>query len=686
LPEQFLIRSAMDFSFRQIHLDFHTSEHIPDIGIEFDAGEFVSTLQSAAVESVTLFAKCHHGWSYYPTSLGTPHPHLARPDLLGEMIAACREAGLGVSLYLTVQWDELTAREHPEWRVVRAQSPGEGHAEWHQLSPGWHPLSLANKALVKRIEAQALELVDRFAPDGLFFDILLTYDDVSQAALERMRRLGLDPNQQADRLRSEQGAILEFTQRIRSAVHARDDRVRLFHNSGHIAKNERERWEPFTHFELESLPTGGWGYDHFPVSAAYVAQLGKPYLGMTGKFHTTWGEFGGYKRAVALEYECALMVAMGARCSIGDQLHPTGRIDADTYRLIAPAYARIEKLEPYLRDAQTVPDIALYSAEGHHRSREHERSDNGAARILFELHRPFAVIDEGSDFSAYKLIILPDTIQLSDTLARRFEAFLGTGGALLLSGSSGLTPEGDRFALPFAATPHGQREYCPDYLAVADGLDPDLVASPFVMYQKAHDIRSEGATVLGRIHDPYFNRTWEHFCSHQHTPPRPEPSEQGAGILQDGRIITFAHPIFRLYHAIGQPLYKYAVRGALRRLLPAPRIETNLPSGARLNLLRQDGERRWLLHLLYAPLQRRGNEVQTWQGKEAIEIIEESLPLHDIACSIALEAAPRRIFLAPDGPELPFEFAEGRAEFTVPRLELHALVVIEDATPASDQE
>jgi len=42
---------------------------------------------------------------------------------------------------------------------------------------------------------------------------------------------------------------------------------------------------------------------------------------MTGKFHTMWGEFGGYKHPNALSYECSLMLAYCAGCSIGDQLH-----------------------------------------------------------------------------------------------------------------------------------------------------------------------------------------------------------------------------------------------------------------------------------------------------------------------------------------------------------------------------
>ncbi len=55
----------MDLPFRQIHLDFHTSEMIPDIGAEFDPDEFGDTLVRAHVNSITCFARCHHGWNYY---------------------------------------------------------------------------------------------------------------------------------------------------------------------------------------------------------------------------------------------------------------------------------------------------------------------------------------------------------------------------------------------------------------------------------------------------------------------------------------------------------------------------------------------------------------------------------------------------------------------------------------------
>ena len=81
--------------FRQIHLDFHTSELIPDVGIDFDPDEFADTLVRAHVNSITCFARCHHGWIYYDTALNPErrHPHLNR-DLLREQIEACHARGI----------------------------------------------------------------------------------------------------------------------------------------------------------------------------------------------------------------------------------------------------------------------------------------------------------------------------------------------------------------------------------------------------------------------------------------------------------------------------------------------------------------------------------------------------------------------------------------------------------------
>ena len=58
---------------RQVHLDFHTSPSIPGVGAKFDKKQFQAALIEGNVNSITVFAKCHHGMYYYPTKIGTMH-------------------------------------------------------------------------------------------------------------------------------------------------------------------------------------------------------------------------------------------------------------------------------------------------------------------------------------------------------------------------------------------------------------------------------------------------------------------------------------------------------------------------------------------------------------------------------------------------------------------------------------
>ena len=103
---------------RQVHLDFHTSPFIPDVAADFDPDLFAETFAAAKVQSVTIFAKCHHGMCYYPTKVGVRHPTLRRPDLLGDMIEALHRRGIRAPIYTTVAWEEDVAARFPQWRQI----------------------------------------------------------------------------------------------------------------------------------------------------------------------------------------------------------------------------------------------------------------------------------------------------------------------------------------------------------------------------------------------------------------------------------------------------------------------------------------------------------------------------------------------------------------------------------------
>jgi len=662
----------MELNFRQIHLDFHTSEAIPGIGAAFDANEFADTLAAASVNSVTCFSRGHHGWLYHDTTQFPErrHPHLTC-NLLAEQIAACHARGIRVPIYITVRWDHFTARQHPEWLVVDEHGTFVGTKPY---DAGFYRQLCLNSPYVDFLEAQTLEVCHTLPTDGLFFDIVFPTPCSCENCKRDMIAARMDPSDADQRKTFADQVLLRFEERISAAVRGAQPDATIFYNGGHVGPYHRGILHNYTHLELESLPSGGWGYMHFPVAQRFARTLGVPTMGMTGKFHTSWGDFSSFKNQPALEFECFSMIAMGAQCSVGDQLHPSGKIDAETYKLIGSVYGQIAQVEPWCRDTEPVADIGVFTPEefmggGHGAMRP---AIIGATRILQELRQQFDIIDSKADLSRYKLLLLPDEIPTDDKFAEALEQFVAQGGALIASYQSGLNagsgtnpPTGFNLGA-LGIDDLGEAPYSPDFI-VADKLGGARPQAGQVMYNQGRQVApGEGTEVLATMLQPYFNRTWEHFCSHRHTPAEGPAAYPGA--TRRGNCIYFMHPLFGTHEAKAPLWCKELVRGALAMLLPEPALRVEGPSTLQASLNVQPEHRRQIVHLLHYIPERRGRE---------FDIIEDVIPLYNVRVSVRVDArVPTRVTLEPQGQALEFEQQNGRVEFTVPELVGHQIIAI----------
>ena len=654
-------------NFRQIHLDFHTSEKIPGIGSAFSKEQFQRALKLGHVNSVTVFSKCHHGWAYHPSEANEQHPNLSF-DLLGAEIEAAHEIGVRTPVYLSAGLDEKMARRHPEW----LRRPKNDAIGWE--NPGYHEFCM-NSPYLDYLIPQIEEVVQNYDCDGIFLDIVGVRTCFCQNCVKTLLDEGKDPYDDNNARELGEWVYANYCRRVREAV----DRIKpgfpVFHNSGHIRRGRRDLADVDSHLELESLPTGGWGYDHFPLSAAYSRTLGKQVLGMTGKFHTTWGEFGGFKHPNALRYEEALCTAFGAKCSVGDQLHPDGRMDEATYALIGAAYAEVEEREPWLDNADSVADIALLSEEAvsnyygssaitHSRG---ANADAGAVRVMLEGKYLFDVIDTDEPLDKYKLVILPDRVRLDGRLAEKFRAYCAAGGKVLCTGESGLNAENDEFALGIGAVSARPAAFRPVYFRPAFDLGV-LGNSAFVVYSQAFDVEpAADATVPILRENPYFNRTTFAFSSHQHTPNDKSAEFPAATVGPDGAYISAE--LFTEYAEKGSLIAKLMLVHMIDLLLGEKKtLRTDLPAQGVVTLMDQREEGRLVNHLLYASPVRRGN---------GIEVIEDIIPLYDVHVSIRMPFEPERVYLAPEMEELPFLYQNGELSYTVPKIDCRAMAVIE---------
>jgi hypothetical protein len=670
---------------RQIHLDFHNSSHVQDIGSEFIGTEFAGTLSDASVQSVNVFAKCHHGFAYYPTKVGTTHPGLTR-DLLGEQIAALHDKGIQAPVYVSIMWDDLAAERHPEWVVHDEEGRPITRMPFDHGSPlhgqrGWSTLDLASE-YAHHVQSMVAELCSSYPVDGFWFDIVWPEPNYSPTGLRRARNKGvLDLTNQDEMRRLAREEMLGFMTSMSGLVRELVPSATMTYN-GSIDAAAADLAPHSTQLEIESLPTSGqWGYLHYPTNVRYIRTLGLPTVGMTGRFHRSWSDFGGLKTPTQLKFEAGTILSGGSAISVGDQLHPSGRLDQAVYDTIATAYNHVADLEPWLADAEPRADIAVLSrpvpgTRGVHMTHDMSTEVKGATQLLLERHHQFDIVDpDRADLSAYRLVIVPDDIVGGAGLGSALETARLQGTSILLSCRGGWDVEtGDHGSLLSPAAVGDACSTTPSYVSVgsAGRAFPELDCSyPYALYDGALILslrqESEG---LGSMRPALFDRQWDHFTGHAHAPVG--LGEEGPWAAVRDNVAVSAFPVFAAYARHDYWVYKAMAGMLIDRLLPSPSLELQGPSWIEAGLLQQPatapGSTRWVVHLTaYTP--RRGT---------AVARVDDGATIAGLTLTLRPPTTPRRGYLAPDGPDLMLRIdGSGAVHMDLPPIPTHAVIVLE---------
>lgn len=651
---------------RQVHLDFHTAPWIDGVGEKFDKTQFQKALQLGRINSMTVFAKCHHGYCYYPTQVGTPHPGMAAGrDFTREMMEACHEIGVRAPLYLPIEWSALDAQAHPEW-IMRDENgclrdknldvtqPPEAprpECSWFRLCSGGgyreHLFALTEE-ICRRYECL----------DGLFFDITLLgeacYCDDCRAG---MKRQGLDVSNPEDAKAYYQQQKKITMEGLVAILKRHHPQATIFFNSGG-ADILKPQWHHLsTHYEMEDLPTVWGGYDKLPLRARYFGSTGKEFLGMTGKFHRGWGEFGGYKTPEALTFECASMLSNGVGISIGDQLHPSGAVDMATYENIGKAYAYVEQVEQYCFGNRETARLGVMVSWN-------KDVNDGMTRLLLDCHADFDVVRQSEDLSRFDTVILPDRLRIGEDFREALDAFLANGGKLLLLGGSGLRPDREEFAINIPFTYEGKSEYDMDYFQLIHPV-PDILSSPILCYTAAHRVSGEGV-VHANVREPYFSRTYGKYCSHYNTPYREETAAYPAAVQKDN-ILYVAHELAWLYGQYGAEYHRRYFRFLLEQLYRAECVRVELPTQGRIHLVENSEKKRYILHLLYGPPIQRGH----------VSVVEDFPVLYQIPVKLRVPRMPSRAACVPQGQIIPLKQEGDWITFRVPELKGHQIIQLE---------
>ena len=664
--------------YRQVHLDFHTSEYCTNVGSAFDADAFAKTLQAARVNSINLFAKCHHGYSYYPTKVGTTHPHL-KFDLLGAQIEALHKRDILCPIYYSILWDELAGRQHPEWIIVNKEGT---LASRRPLSDAWGWTTLdVSSGYLEYVLAQVEELIALYPVDGFWFDICFPMPNYSPWGKAQMLASGVNPESDAEAWEFARRKQETFFATVTTFIHDRRPDATIFYN-GTMHRDMRRVQHFMTHLEVESLPTTGqWGYLHYPIMGRQARTYGKDFLGMNGRFHMSWGDFGGLKTRDQLDYECGTIVAAGGKICVGDQLNPNGVLDPAVYRLIGQSFARIEALEPWLQDATPAAELCILSTReaGSHDTdnAKHSPDAEGAAQMLIELGYQFDIVDEAADLGHYAAVLVPDGTALDDALLQRLRDYLVAGGRLVLSGAATLDPVTGAFQLEtipadyVGPAPTRPSYIRPDSQMIARGTSELADDYDYAFYGQAHVVRPHaGATTYGELRRALFNRNWDHFMGHQHAPVG--DSLHAPLAVQLGHVLYFAAPLFSGYCAYDYWAYRAMAESILTGFLPPRLLEPQTPGWVEFSLHRQAaGEARptrEIVHVVcYHPR----------RTQQPIVHVDQSALTAGLSFRLRSGRQPSRVYLAPNKELVDFVYEAGHVTVALPPIGIHTVVVVE---------
>ncbi len=384
---------------------------------------------------------------------------------------------------------------------------------------------------------------------------------------------------------------------------------------------------------------------------------------------------------------------------------------------IRHALAEVKKRKPWLTHKQPEPWAAIVMSDntrtfyGRSSGQVEERylaNVFGSFRAALEEHLPFTLINDWNldpkqlaDLQRYQVVVLPNTACLDERQADAIRRFVEKGGGLVASLDTSLcdeygTPRNtpvladvlgvERKGVAAAPTPGQEidenfaRTLPPEYWARRKGVwnfQRLPVLESFLDTPKLNVLLgNEPVTFKGPV-VRVTPRAGTQILATVQAKDDPKSETLPAVVTSrfgTGKVVYLAAGLDAAHYSPSYPYHRVVLAEAIRWAASSPPpVEVIAPMCVQATTVRQKkaGER-LVVHLF--------NDINTTAGHghpaEEVPLREEVLPIHDIRVRFRGYEITRA-HLEPDGKALPLTKVGDQLEVSVPKLEVHALVVAE---------
>ncbi|MFH1068938.1 MAG: alpha-amylase family protein [Candidatus Glassbacteria bacterium] len=636
-------------SFIGIHFDFHAGYDCTEVGRDVNREMVEKIIDQVHPDYVQCDCKGHPGLSSYPTKVGYPAPGFVR-DPLRIWREVTAERGVALYMHYSGVWDAEAVKHHPGWALVDANGRTDP-----QAASVFGPY--ADSLLIPQVR----ELIDVYGVDGIWIDgdCWAVAHDYSDRALELFRKeTGITsiPRQPGDPY------YLEYTEFCRQGFR---DYLKHYVSEIHRYKPDFQVASNWAYSSMMPEPveaevdfiSGDYSLRNSVNTARFegrgMVHQGKAWDLMAWAFTVPDTEYS-TKSVPQLEQEAAIVISLGGGFQAYFPQKRDGSVRLWQMELMGRVAQFCRERREFCHGAQPVPQVGLlFSRANFYRNSERLFSHRGpeVARVrgilqcLLDSQNPVEVVEEhqmAGRLDEYPLIIVPESNYLEPEFRDSLLAYVARGGRLLAvgPGSAALFEKELRVRLAGAAVKRW------------NGLDQSgWLAGLLSFYQDVE--LGEGATAFGRI-----------YSDNDYLGPY-----RVAGSIADygkGRIAATYLDFGQAYLEAATAVARDYLNALVRELFPEPLVEVKGSRYVDVVVNRIGGKLAVNLVNTAGP-----------HADEKVHVFDEVPPVGPLEVAVRCSARPRRVRLEPEGRDLQFSFAEGIARITLPKLEIHEIIMIE---------
>ena len=700
---------------RSFHMDLYISPDAPQAFKKYDPVRIADDIAGTEANVAIIFALNQWGLAYYNSEIATKHPALGDREFLPEVAEELHKRGLKVIAYINYM-DSYGCEEHPEWMQRDSQGkPMIFHIPSIRLTLNYAcPSSQEHQ---ERMMAIVREVVANYDVDGIWFDMFQwwgdepCYCDNCKTGFKADTGYDVPPKDWNNPIFRKfvwwrYKVINNFLAELRRSMHAINQRCLFIphlsasgmypenYTTGHKASDLVKHCDILDIEYCDRVVGGGFLHSIWRIGeiANFCYSLNE---GGGSRAHKPWvlipQMFTGFYTTVPeteLIIQSMDIVANNCDVSVYPQPYPSTEYHPDILKRMKRAFEYVKRYDDFLVNRRPLTYVGLLYSQnsrdfyGKDEPAKYINALRGYYKVLSETHLPTnVIIEEHLDHQSlnnFDVVVIPNAPCLSKTAIKILTDYVKSGGNIVVTGETSLYddegyPRGE-FGLSEVLSIHYlsnttfERGYF--NLRMDHSASKDVEASNpffFIGREVMFETLREQEIIADRVL-PLHAKGLDIYPGDR----LPYPAIV-KGRFEKGTTVYSGVPIDASYFQAGNLAFRALMKNLVREASSKDYFfETDAPTTVMITQYRQDN--RYLIHFVNYTVNQ-----QSISGKGNSGVIDV-IPIHDIHASLRLGEGekPLRVYIAPEPKEqIEYKFEGGMVLFTVPKLEIHQLVVIE---------